>query len=61
MEKLALALVITSQKLRPYFYSHIIGVLINYPPRQILQKLDTLDHLLEWAIELSQFDIKFKP
>ena len=33
MEKLALALVITSRKLRPYFHSHNVCVLTNYPLR----------------------------
>ena len=31
LEKLALALRISSRKLRPYFYSHTIEVLMNYP------------------------------
>ena len=60
MEKLALALVVTSRKLRPYFHSHTIRVLTNYQLRQ-LQKPDTSGHLLKWVIELSQFDIEFIP
>ena len=36
MEKMALALVIASRKLRPYFHSHLIQVLTNYPLRQVL-------------------------
>ena len=61
MEKLALALVIASRKLRPYFHLHTIQVLTNYPLRQVLQKSDTSGCLLKWAIELSQFEIEFKP
>ena len=61
MEKLALALVIASRKLRPYFQSHTIRVLTNYPLRQVLQKPDASGQFLKWAIELSQFDIKFVP
>ena len=61
MEKLALALVIASRKLRSYFHSHVIRVLTNYPLRQVLQKLDASGHLLKWAIELSQFNIEFTP
>ena len=53
MEKLALALVIASRKLRPYFHSHTIQVLTNYPLRQVLQKPDASGRLLKWAIELS--------
>ena len=61
MEKLALALVIVSRKLRSYFHSHTIRVLTNYPLRQVLQKLDASGRRLKWSIELSQFDIKFVP
>lgn len=53
IEKLALALVVASQKLRPYFYAHSIEVFTNYPLRQDLQKPDTSICLLKWAIELS--------
>ena len=61
MEKLALALVITSQKLRLYFHSHTICILTNYLLRQVLQKSDASVCLLKWAIELSQFNIVFMP
>ena len=36
LEKLALALVIASKKLRPYFYAHPIKVLTNYHLHQVL-------------------------
>ena len=36
LEKLALAFVVTSRKLRPYFHAHSIKVLTNYPLRQVL-------------------------
>ena len=36
LEKLFLALVITSKKLRPYFHTYTIEVLTNYPLRQVL-------------------------
>ena len=59
MEKLALALVFATRKLRPYFRSHPVQVLTNYPLRQVLQKPDASSRLLKWAIELSQFEIEF--
>ena len=40
MEKLTLALVIAMRKLRPYFHSHPVWVLTNYPLMHVLQKLD---------------------
>ena len=40
VEKLALALVMASRKLRPYFQAHTIKVLTDQQLRQILQKPD---------------------
>ena len=59
LEKLALALVVVSRKLRSYFHVHPIKVLTNYPLRQVLQKLEALGRLLKWAIKLGQFDVNF--
>ena len=61
MEKLALALVIASWKLRPYFHAYSIKVLIDYPLRQVLQKPESLGRMLKWAIELGQFDMNYWP
>ncbi|XP_059428650.1 uncharacterized protein LOC132162426 [Corylus avellana] len=59
MEKLAFALVIASRKLRPYFKAHTFNVLIEYPLKKVLQKLDLSGQLVNWAIEISEFDIHF--
>ena len=61
MEKLILALVTTSRKLRPYFQAHIVEAPTEYPMKQILHKPETSRRLIKWAIELSEFDIKYKP
>ncbi|XP_022000406.2 uncharacterized protein LOC110897975 [Helianthus annuus] len=52
MEKLVLALVHASRRLRRYFSGHVITVLTNYHLGQILSKLDVAGHLAKWAIEL---------
>ena len=52
LEKLALAPVVASRKLRPYFHIHSVEVLTNYPLRQVPQKAEVLGKLLKWAIEL---------
>ncbi len=56
MEKLALALVIAARKLRPYFQSHKIVVLTNHPLRKVMNKPDAAGRLIQWAVELSEFD-----
>ena len=61
MEKLILALVTTSRKLRLYFQAHSVKVPAEYPMKQILHKPETSGRLIKWAIELSEFDIRYKP
>ena len=61
IKKLILALVTTSRKLRPYFQAHTVEVPIEYPMKQILHKPKTSGRLMKWAIELSEFDIRYKP
>ena len=61
MEKLILALVTTFRKLRPYFQAHTIKIPTEYPMKQILYKPKTSGRLIKWVIELSEFDIRYKP
>ena len=61
MEKLILALVTTARRLRPYFQAHTIEIPTEHPMKQILHKLETSGRLIKWAIELSEFDFKYKP
>ena len=60
LEKLAYALVTTSRKLQPYFQSHTIAVVTDQPLRQFLQRPDVSGRLVLWALELTQFDIKYR-
>ena len=61
MEKLILVSVTTSRKLRPYFQAHTVEVPTEYLMKQILHKPETSGRLIKWAIELSEFDIRYKP
>ena len=61
MEKLILALVTAARKLRPYFQAHTIEVPTEYLMKQVLHKPETSDRLMKWAIELSEFDIRYRP
>ena len=61
MEKLILVLVTTARRLRPYFQAHTIEIPTEHPLKQILHKPETSGRLIKWVIELSDFDIKYKP
>ena len=61
MEKLILDLAIAARKLCPYFQAHIIEVPTEYPMQHLLHKPETSGRLMKWAIELSEFDIRYKP
>ncbi|XP_021802905.1 uncharacterized protein LOC110746996, partial [Prunus avium] len=61
LKKLTYAHILPARKLRPYFQAHSIVVLTNQPLRQILQRPETSGRLVKWAIELSEFDIRYHP
>ncbi|KAM2757036.1 hypothetical protein PS2_018828 [Malus domestica] len=60
IKKLALALVMSTRKLRPYFQVHSIIVLTNHHFRQILQSPNTSERMIKWAIALGEFDISYQ-
>ena len=58
VKKLSLALVCAARKLRHYFETHTVRVLTEHPLQVILQKSSLSGRLVEWAIKLSEHDIK---
>ena len=61
MEKLAFALVTAARKLNPYFQAHTVVVLIDRPLGRAMSNPDAAGRLALWAIELSEFDIQYRP
>ncbi|XP_074288969.1 uncharacterized protein LOC141614114 [Silene latifolia] len=61
LEKLVLALVTSSYKLRPYFESHTIFVITNYPLKTIMRKPELSGRMAKWSVHLSSYDLKFEP
>ncbi|XP_016191718.1 uncharacterized protein LOC107632564 [Arachis ipaensis] len=61
LERLALALLVSSRRLRQYFQSHRIVVRTDQAIRQILQKPDLAGRMMTWAIELSQYELQYEP
>jgi len=61
IKKFGFTLVMASRKLRSYFEAHKFMLLTDQPLKNVLQRLDASGQLLKWAIELSRYDLVFKP
>ena len=61
MEKLAFALVTMARKLKPYFQAHTIIVLTDQPLKRAMSSPEAVERMVMWAIELSEFDIQYRP
>lgn len=58
-QKLLLALLIASRKLRHYFQGHPITVVTSFPLEQILRNPNAIDRVAGWNIELQPFNLRF--
>ena len=61
IEKLAFALITASRKLRHYFQAYVINVMTDHPLKKAMNKLEAAGRLIQWIVELSEFDIRFQP
>ena len=52
LEKLALALIVTARKLRPYFQAHPVVVVTSFPIKLVLHKPEVSGCLAKWVVEL---------
>nr|XP_023871640.1 uncharacterized protein LOC111984244 [Quercus suber] len=61
IEKLAFALIVASRKLRPYFQAHPILVMTDQPLRKAMSRPNAAGRMVQWVVELSQFDVDYRP
>ena len=61
MDKLVFALVIAFRKLRHYFQAYVINVLTDHPLKKAMNKLEAAGRLIQWVIELSEFNVRYQP
>ncbi|GJW70735.1 reverse transcriptase domain-containing protein [Tanacetum coccineum] len=61
MEKLVIALVSASKRLKRYFQAHTIIIIIDQPIKQMLSKPEVTGRLLKWSFELEEHDIQYRP
>ena len=61
IEKIAFALIVASLKLRHYFQVNPILVMTDQPIKKSMSQPEAAGRMVQWAIELSQFDIEYHP
>ena len=61
MDKLAFVLITAALKLKPYFQAHTIVVLMDKPLRRVMSSPEVARRMALWAMELSEFDIQYRP
>ena len=59
--KASFALIMASRKLRHYFQAHVINVMTDHPLKKAMNKLEAAKRLIQWVVELSEFDIRYQP
>ena len=59
IEKIAFALIVASRKLRLYFQANPISVMTDQPIKKSMNKPEAAGRMVQWAIELSQFNIEY--
>nr|XP_023909274.1 uncharacterized protein LOC112020937 [Quercus suber] len=61
IEKITFALIVASRKLRQYFQANPILVMTDQPIKKSMSKPEAARRMIQWAIELSQFDVEYHP
>ena len=61
IEKLAFTLIIAPRKLIHYFQVHVINVMTDHSLKKAMNKLEAAGRLIQSAVELSEFDIRYQP
>ena len=61
IQKIAFTLIVASRKLRQYFQANPILVMTDQPIKKSMNKPEVTSRMIQWAIELSQFDIEYLP
>ncbi|GJU16760.1 reverse transcriptase domain-containing protein [Tanacetum coccineum] len=61
MEKLVLALLSVSKRLKRHFQAHTIVVITDQPIKQLLSSSEIFGRMLKWKFKLEGYDIQYRP
>ena len=59
IQKLLYTILITKRKLRHYFESHPVTVLMSFPLGEVVQSQDAMGRTVKWALELMDQGIMY--
>lgn len=61
LDKNIFTLTVRARKLKSYFQAHLITMFTTVPLWHIMHKPDLIGRMTEWVLELSEYEIYFKP
>ena len=61
IQKLLYTVLITKRKLRHYFESHLVTVMMSFPLSEVVQNQDATGRIVKWALELMGQGISYAP
>jgi hypothetical protein len=51
----------TTRKLKHYFLAHTVWVVSDRPLARVLQRKEVTGRVVQWAVEIGQYDVEFVP